>query len=66
MAFGSISAVTVSLIVIYAFVFSVVLVTDRVPGIPQDTRGLNLEQAFYDLHQVRVISDSFYGTFLTK
>jgi hypothetical protein len=56
MAPGSISAVTVSLIIIYTFVFSFVLLTDKVPGIPQDTSGLNLEQGFYDLHQVCVVA----------
>jgi hypothetical protein len=44
---------TVLVILIYAAVFSSVLVTNELPGVPKDQGGLNIHQAYTDLHQVR-------------
>ena len=44
---------TVLLTLIYAAIFSTVLITDELPDVPKDTGGLNLDQAYADLHQVR-------------
>lgn len=42
---------TVLLVLVYAAIFSTVLVTDNLPPLPRDTRGLDLNQAWWDLHQ---------------
>lgn len=44
---------TVLLILIYSAIFSTVLVTDELPDVPKGKGGLNLDQAYADLHQVR-------------
>jgi len=44
--------ITVLLILIYAAVFSTVLVTDELPDVPKDQGGLDLVEAYADLHQV--------------
>ncbi|KAF8552963.1 hypothetical protein OG21DRAFT_1442723 [Imleria badia] len=43
---------TVLLVLVYAAIFSTVLVTDNLPSVPRNTRGLDLDQAWSDLHQV--------------
>jgi hypothetical protein len=43
---------TILLILVYAAVFSTVLVTDELPDAPKDQGGLDLDQAYADLHQV--------------
>jgi hypothetical protein len=43
---------TILLILVYAAVFSTVLVTDELPDVPKDQSGLDLDQAYADLHQV--------------
>ena len=43
---------TVLLILTYAAVFSSVLITDNLPPVPKDTRGLDLDRAWWDLHRV--------------
>lgn len=43
---------SIVLVVVYALLFAGVLVSDRVPGIPHETLGLDLEEAYLDLHQV--------------
>ncbi|KAG8220440.1 hypothetical protein J3R82DRAFT_3134 [Butyriboletus roseoflavus] len=43
---------TVLLVLVYAAIFSTVLVTDNLPPVPRDTRGLDLDQAWWDLHRV--------------
>ncbi|KIM36870.1 hypothetical protein M413DRAFT_448810 [Hebeloma cylindrosporum] len=40
------------LIAVYAAVFTVVLVSNSTPKIPGDTLGLDLSEAYYDLHQI--------------
>lgn len=58
---GAISAVlgfriiptTVLLVLVYAAVFTTVLVTDELPNVPQNQGGLDLDQAYADLHEVR-------------
>jgi len=45
---------TILLILVYAAVFSTVLVTDELPDVPKDQGGLDLDQAYADLHQVRL------------
>ena len=42
----------VALVVVYAAIFISVLLTDQIPSIPKHTRGLDLDQAYLDLHQV--------------
>lgn len=44
---------TILLFIIYATVFVGVIVTDPVQHIPKDTQGLDLEQAYIDLLEVR-------------
>ncbi|KAF9237861.1 hypothetical protein BU15DRAFT_88557 [Melanogaster broomeanus] len=51
LAFNTIPT-TVLLVLIYAAIFSTVLVTDNLPAVPKNTRGLALDQAWLDLHQV--------------
>jgi hypothetical protein len=41
---------------IYVAIFSAVLVTDELPAVPRDRRGLDLEKAWADLHVVRAPS----------
>ncbi|KII95471.1 hypothetical protein PLICRDRAFT_98578 [Plicaturopsis crispa FD-325 SS-3] len=41
---------TILLVLLYAAVFSTVLVTDELPEIPNDRQGLDLDQANADLH----------------
>lgn len=43
---------TVLLVLVYAAIFSTVLVTDNLPPVPRDTRGLDLDRAWWDLHRV--------------
>ena len=43
---------TILLVLVYVAVFTTVLVTDNLPAVPKDTRGLDLDQAWWDLHQV--------------
>jgi hypothetical protein len=45
---------TILLILVYAAVFSTVLVTDELPDVPKDQGGLDLDRAYADLHQVRL------------
>jgi len=40
------------MIAVYAAVFTGVLVSNSTPKIPNDTLGLDLNEAYYDLHQV--------------
>lgn len=49
---------TVLLVLVYAAIFSTVLVTDNLPAVPRDTRGLDLDQAWSDLHQVSHLPDN--------
>lgn len=42
---------TVLLVLVYAVILSTVLITDNLPSVPKDTRGLNLDQAWWDLHR---------------
>ncbi|KAF9222451.1 hypothetical protein BS17DRAFT_708764 [Gyrodon lividus] len=51
LAFNTIPT-TVLLVLIYTAIFSTVLVTDNLPAVPKHTRGLDLDQAWLDLHQV--------------
>ena len=48
---------TVLLVFVYAAIFSAVLVTDKLPRVPGDTRGLDLDQAWSDLHQASNFSN---------
>lgn len=43
---------TILLVLIYAAIFSTVLITDKLPPVPRNTRGLDLDRAWLDLHQV--------------
>ncbi|KAL4071336.1 hypothetical protein V8B97DRAFT_452974 [Scleroderma yunnanense] len=43
---------TIALVVVYAAIIISVLLTDQLPSIPKKTRGLDLDQAYLDLHQV--------------
>ncbi|OAX36374.1 Zn-dependent exopeptidase [Rhizopogon vinicolor AM-OR11-026] len=43
---------TIFLAVIYAVIFSAVLVTDQLPSVPKRTLGLDFQQAYADLHEV--------------
>lgn len=45
---------TILLVLIYAAVFSTVLVTDQLPDVPEDTGGLDFDGAYADLHQVLI------------
>lgn len=44
--------VSVLTLIIYGLLFTSVLVTDETPGIPVDLKGLNLNEAYNDLHRV--------------
>ena len=44
--------VSVLVVVLYAVVFGSVLITDETPAIAKDLGGLNLNQAYDDLHRV--------------
>ncbi|KAG9312220.1 hypothetical protein JVU11DRAFT_7519 [Chiua virens] len=50
---------TILLVLIYAAIFSTVIVTDNLPSVPRNTRGLDLDQAWWDLHQVSARPHSF-------
>ncbi|KAG2050937.1 hypothetical protein BDR06DRAFT_917279 [Suillus hirtellus] len=43
---------TIFITVIYAAVFSTLLITDQLPSVPKHTRGLDFQQAYRDLHEV--------------
>ncbi|KAG1793225.1 hypothetical protein EV424DRAFT_1606114 [Suillus variegatus] len=43
---------TIFITVIYATVFSTLLITDRLPSVPKHTQGLDFQQAYRDLHEV--------------
>ncbi len=47
---------TVAVVVVYAALFLTLILTDDVTTIPKPSkqRGLNLDEAYADLHQVRV------------
>lgn len=51
---------SVLLIAVYAAVFTGVLVSNSTPKIPKDTLGLDLNEAYYDLHQVLHLSRWFH------
>lgn len=44
---------TALLVLVYTVIFTLVIVTDELPDVPKNTRGLDLDQANADLHQVR-------------
>jgi len=46
--------VTVLIATIYILIFLALYQTNSVSGIPEDTHGLDLEQAYVDLHHVGV------------
>jgi hypothetical protein len=46
--------VTVLIATIYILIFLALYQTNSVPSIPEDTHGLDLEQAYVDLHHVSV------------
>ena len=46
--------VSVLAVVIYAIIFASVLYTDELYDIPKNTKGLDVDRAYADLHQVRV------------
>ncbi len=43
---------TVLVVLIYLATFISVLVTDQLANVPKNQRGLNLDEAYADLHQV--------------
>ncbi|KAG1882430.1 hypothetical protein F4604DRAFT_425374 [Suillus subluteus] len=43
---------TIFITVIYAAVFSTLLITDQLPSVPKYTRGLDIQQTYRDLHEV--------------
>lgn len=43
---------TILITVIYAAIFSTLLVTDQLPSVPKHTRGVDFQQAYRDLHEV--------------
>lgn len=43
---------TILITVIYAAVFSALLITDQLPSVPKHTRNLDFQQAYRDLHEV--------------
>ena len=45
---------TVLLVLVYATVFTTVLVTDELPDVPKNQDGLNISQAYADLYQVNI------------
>ena len=45
---------TILLVLLYAGVFSTVLVTDELPNVPEDKAGLDFDGAWSDLHEVRL------------
>jgi hypothetical protein len=49
---------TILITVIYAAIFSTLLVTDQLPSVPKHTRGLDFQQAYRDLHEVRCFKDT--------
>lgn len=51
LAFRTLPA-TILLVTIYVVLLTSVFVTDGLPGIPKDQKGLNLNQAYADLHKV--------------
>jgi hypothetical protein len=51
------------LIAVYAAVFMGVLVSNSTPKIPRDTLGLDLNEAYYDLHKVIHYCASFISRF---
>ena len=48
----SVVPVSVLLVVVYGVVFTAVSVTDGTPDVPDDQKGLDLQQAYEDLHRV--------------
>lgn len=54
LAFRSIPT-TILLLLFYLTVFGSVFITDNLPAVPKNTRGLDLAQAYSDLHQVRLL-----------
>lgn len=47
---------TVLVLLAYLAIFTSVLLTDQLPGVPKKQRGLDLNQAYADLHHVGVAS----------
>jgi hypothetical protein len=43
---------TILITVIYAAIFSALLITDQLPSLPERTQGLDFQQAYRDLHEV--------------
>jgi hypothetical protein len=43
---------TILITVIYAAIFSALLITDQLPSVPKRTQGLDFQQAYRDLHEV--------------
>ena len=46
--------VSVLAVVIYAIIFASVLYTDELYDMPKNTKGLDVDRAYADLHKVRV------------
>ena len=57
--------VTLLISSIYIAIFTALFVTDSVPEIPQDTHGLDIEQAYADLHNVSSLIHTPYSLALT-
>lgn len=51
--------VTILTVVLYGFVFASVFYTDTLPDVPKHTRGLDLNRAYEELHQVSCMDPSF-------
>lgn len=45
--------VSVLAVLIYAIIFASVLYTDELYNVPKNTKGLDVDRAYADLHQVR-------------
>ena len=46
--------VSVLAVLIYAIIFAAIIYTDELYDIPKNTKGLDVDRAYADLHQVRV------------
>ena len=50
------TSTTLLLVAVYTVVFTGVLLSNSTSKIPEDKLGLDLNEAYYDLHQVRYLS----------
>ncbi|PFH45757.1 hypothetical protein AMATHDRAFT_157929 [Amanita thiersii Skay4041] len=55
------ATVTIVIVALYAALFAPIFSTDTVPDIPEDQHGLDLDQAYIDLHKITALPHPYHS-----